>query len=155
METRSFRKILIANRGEIALRVMRSCHAMGVETVAVYSDADADSPHVRFAGESVHLGAATAQESYLRIDKIVEAARRTGADAIIVDLEDSEVTTSDGGMMIADTMELTGTRPGEPAPMRFIPATGFCPRTPSSQKAARRRASSSSALRPPRFGRWG
>ncbi|HEY9430562.1 MAG TPA: biotin carboxylase N-terminal domain-containing protein, partial [Blastocatellia bacterium] len=82
METRSFRKILIANRGEIALRVMRSCHAMGVETVAVYSDADADSPHVRFAGESVHLGAATAQESYLRIDKIVEAARRTGADAI-------------------------------------------------------------------------
>jgi propionyl-CoA carboxylase alpha chain len=82
METRSFRKILIANRGEIALRVMRSCTAMGVETVAVYSDADADSPHVRFAGESVHLGAATAQESYLRIDKIVEAARRTGADAI-------------------------------------------------------------------------
>jgi 3-methylcrotonyl-CoA carboxylase alpha subunit len=82
METRSFRKILIANRGEIALRVMRSCHAMGVETVAVYSDADADSPHVRFAGESVHLGAATAQESYLRIEKIVEAARRTGAEAI-------------------------------------------------------------------------
>ena len=82
METRSFRKILIANRGEIALRVMRSCHAMGIETVAVYSDADADSPHVRFAGESVHLGAATAQESYLRIEKIVEAARRTGAEAI-------------------------------------------------------------------------
>jgi acetyl-CoA carboxylase biotin carboxylase subunit len=79
---RSFRKILIANRGEIALRVMRSCRAMGVETVAVYSDADAHAPHVRFAGAAVHLGAAPARESYLRIDKIIEAAKRTGADAI-------------------------------------------------------------------------
>src|SRR5499426_2846690 len=82
METMTFRKILIANRGEIALRVMRSCHSMGVETVAVYSDADADAPHVRFAGEAVHLGAAPARESYLRIEKIIEAARRTGAEAI-------------------------------------------------------------------------
>src|SRR5215468_1322505 len=82
MGTRAFRKILIANRGEIALRVMRSCHAMGIETVAVYSDADAHAPHVRFAGEAVHIGAAPARESYLQIEKIVEAARRTGADAI-------------------------------------------------------------------------
>ncbi|HKC89264.1 MAG TPA: biotin carboxylase N-terminal domain-containing protein, partial [Blastocatellia bacterium] len=82
MRTRAFRKILVANRGEIALRVMRSCHAMGVETVAVYSDADADAPHVRFAGEAVHLGAAPARESYLRIEKIIEAAGRTGAEAI-------------------------------------------------------------------------
>src|SRR5262245_33161434 len=82
METRTFRKILIANRGEIALRVMRSCHAMGIETVAVYSDADAGAPHVRFAGEAVHIGAAPAQESYLRIEKIIEAARRTGSEAI-------------------------------------------------------------------------
>src|SRR5215470_16335349 len=82
MKTRAFRKILIANRGEIALRVMRSCHAMGVGTVAVYSDADADAPHVRFAGEAVHLGAAPTLESYLRIEKIIESARRTGAEAI-------------------------------------------------------------------------
>src|SRR5262245_3118895 len=82
MRTRAFRKILVANRGEIALRVMRTCHAMGIETVAVYSDADADAPHVRFAGEAVHLGAAPARESYLRIEKIIEAARRTGAEAI-------------------------------------------------------------------------
>src|SRR5499426_2967859 len=82
MGTSAFRKILIANRGEIALRVMRSCHAMGIETVAVYSEADADAPHVRFAGEAVHLAAAPAQESYLSIEKIIEAARRTGADAI-------------------------------------------------------------------------
>jgi acyl-CoA carboxylase subunit alpha len=79
---KSFRKILIANRGEIALRVMRSCHAMGIETVAVYSDADAHAPHVRFAGAAIHLGAAPARESYLRIDKVIEAAKRTGADAI-------------------------------------------------------------------------
>jgi 3-methylcrotonyl-CoA carboxylase alpha subunit len=82
METKSFRKILIANRGEIALRVMRSCRAMGIETVAVYSDADAHAPHVRFAGEAVHLGAAPAPESYLRVEKIIEAAKRTGAGAI-------------------------------------------------------------------------
>jgi acetyl-CoA carboxylase biotin carboxylase subunit len=82
MGPRAFRKILVANRGEIALRVMRSCHAMGIETVAVYSDADADAPHVRFAGEAVHLGAAPARESYLRIEKIIEAASRTGAEAI-------------------------------------------------------------------------
>jgi acetyl-CoA carboxylase biotin carboxylase subunit len=82
METRTFRKILIANRGEIASRVMRTCHAMGIEAVAVYSDADADAPHVRFAGEAVHIGAAPAQESYLRIEKIIEAALRTGAEAI-------------------------------------------------------------------------
>src|SRR5262247_1822158 len=82
METRTFRKILIANRGEIALRVMRSCRAMGIETVAVYSEADAHAPHVRFAGEAVHIGAAPASESYLRIEKLIDAAERTGADAI-------------------------------------------------------------------------
>jgi acyl-CoA carboxylase subunit alpha len=82
MGIRAFRKILISNRGEIALRVMRSCHAMGVDTVAVYSDADANAPHVRFAGEAFRLGAAPAQESYLRIEKVIEAARRTGAEAI-------------------------------------------------------------------------
>lgn len=82
MSEKSFRKILIANRGEIALRVMRTCRAMGIETVAVYSDADAGAPHVRFADEAVHLGAAPARESYLRIEKIIEAARLTGADAI-------------------------------------------------------------------------
>ncbi|HKQ72381.1 MAG TPA: acetyl-CoA carboxylase biotin carboxylase subunit [Blastocatellia bacterium] len=82
MEIKSFRKILIANRGEIALRVMRSCQAMGIETVAVYSEADSDAPHVRLAGEAVHIGAAPATESYLRIEKIIDAAKRTGADAI-------------------------------------------------------------------------
>lgn len=77
-----FRKILIANRGEIALRVMRTCRTMGIATVAVYSDVDVNTPHVRFADEAVRLGAAPAKDSYLNMAKIIEAAQRTGADAI-------------------------------------------------------------------------
>ena len=77
-----FKKILIANRGEIACRVIRTAHRMGFETVAVYSDADADSPHVRLASEAVHIGPAAAQQSYLRIDGLLEAAARTGAQAV-------------------------------------------------------------------------
>lgn len=77
-----FKKILIANRGEIAARIMRTCRAMGIATVAVYSDADANAPHVRFADEAVHLGATPAKDSYLNAAKIIQAAQRTGADAI-------------------------------------------------------------------------
>jgi len=77
-----FRKILIANRGEIALRVMRTCREMGISTVAVYSEADARAPHVRFADESVHIGPAASKDSYLNIERIIDAARRTGAEAI-------------------------------------------------------------------------
>jgi len=82
MRTRTFQKILIANRGEIAVRVMRTCRAMGIASVAVYSDADQASPHVRSADEAVHIGPSPSAESYLRIEKIIEAARRTGAEAI-------------------------------------------------------------------------
>src|ERR671929_49338 len=77
-----FDKVLIANRGEIALRIARACHELGARTVAVYSDADARAPHVREADEAVHIGAAPSSESYLRGDRIVEAALRTGAQAI-------------------------------------------------------------------------
>ena len=77
-----FHKILIANRGEIALRVMRSATALGYRTVAVYSSADADARHVHEAGQAVHIGEAQPAQSYLRIDAIIEAARRCGADAV-------------------------------------------------------------------------
>ncbi|MAB48660.1 MAG: acetyl-CoA carboxylase biotin carboxylase subunit [Flavobacteriaceae bacterium] len=77
-----FKKILIANRGEIALRVIRTCKEMGVKTVAVYSTADADSLHVKFADEAVCIGPAPSSESYLKISNIIAAAEITNADAI-------------------------------------------------------------------------
>jgi len=75
-------KILIANRGEIALRVMRTAKAMGIKTVAVYSDVDAKAPHVKFADQAVHIGPSPVGKSYLRADKVIEAAQTTGANAI-------------------------------------------------------------------------
>jgi acetyl-CoA carboxylase biotin carboxylase subunit len=77
-----FKKILIANRGEIALRVIRACRELGVRTVAVYSEADARAPHVREADEAILLGPAPSSESYLKGDLIIAAAKRTGAEAI-------------------------------------------------------------------------
>jgi acetyl-CoA carboxylase, biotin carboxylase subunit len=77
-----FRKVLVANRGEIALRVIRACRELGLETVAVYSEADRESLHVRFADDDVCIGPAPARESYLRIPRIIAAAEITGADAI-------------------------------------------------------------------------
>ena len=77
-----FKKILIANRGEIALRVIRTCKEMGIKTVAVYSKADEESLHVRFADEAVCIGPAPSNESYLKISNIIAAAEITNADAI-------------------------------------------------------------------------
>jgi propionyl-CoA carboxylase alpha chain len=77
-----FRKILIANRGEIACRVIRTARRMGIATVAVYSDADAEALHVRMADEAIRIGPPPSAESYLRIDRIVEACRASGADAV-------------------------------------------------------------------------
>ncbi len=76
------KKILVANRGEIAVRIMRSCREMGIETVAVYSDADRSSLHVRYANEAYHIGPSASSESYLRMDKILDVALKSGADAI-------------------------------------------------------------------------
>jgi len=78
----AIRKILIANRGEIACRVIRTAHAMGIRTVAVYSDADAGAPHVRQASEAVRIGPGPVGQSYLVAEKILDAAKQSGADAI-------------------------------------------------------------------------
>ncbi len=77
-----FNKILIANRGEIACRVAATCRRLGIRTVAVYSDADADARHVAFCDEAVHIGGSAARDSYLRADHIIEMAKETGAQAI-------------------------------------------------------------------------
>jgi acetyl-CoA carboxylase, biotin carboxylase subunit len=77
-----FRKVLIANRGEIAVRIIRTLREMGIGSVAVYSDADRTSLHVRMADEACHIGPSASSESYLRIDRILDAARRHGAEAI-------------------------------------------------------------------------
>src|ERR687897_654241 len=77
-----FKKILIANRGEIALRIIRTCREMDIKTVAVYSTADRESLHVRFADEAVCIGDAPSKDSYLNIPRIISAAEITNADAI-------------------------------------------------------------------------
>src|SRR3546814_15952215 len=76
------KKLLISNRGEIALRIMRSAKEMGINTVAVYSEADRRSPHVQFADEAICIGPPPANDSFLSVEKILEACRKTGADAV-------------------------------------------------------------------------
>src|ERR1700754_1489300 len=77
-----FKRILIANRGEIACRVIKTARKMGIETVAVYSDADRDALHVAMADQAIHIGPPPAAESYLVIDKIIAACKASGAEAV-------------------------------------------------------------------------
>src|SRR5215831_4042577 len=77
-----FKKVLIANRGEIAIRIMSTCREMGIRTVAIYSDADRNARHVREADEAYFIGPAAASQSYLRIDTIIDVARQSGSEAI-------------------------------------------------------------------------
>ena len=77
-----FKKILIANRGEIACRVIKTARKMGIQTVALYSDADANALHVKMADEAVHIGPPPANQSYIVIDKVMDAIRQTGAEAV-------------------------------------------------------------------------
>ena len=77
-----FDKLLIANRGEIAMRILRAARELGIATVAVYSDADRNAPHVRFADEAYYIGSPPARDSYLVVEKLLDVARRSGAGAI-------------------------------------------------------------------------
>ncbi|MFN2190087.1 MAG: acetyl/propionyl/methylcrotonyl-CoA carboxylase subunit alpha, partial [Candidatus Promineifilaceae bacterium] len=82
LHNKPFKKLLVANRGEIAMRVIRACHKLGINTVAIYSDVDRNSPHVRYADEAYHIGPPPALESYLVIEKIIDIAQRSGAEAV-------------------------------------------------------------------------
>ncbi|MCU0419085.1 MAG: acetyl-CoA carboxylase biotin carboxylase subunit [Cyclobacteriaceae bacterium] len=118
-------KLLVANRGEIALRVMRSAREMGIQTVAVYSEADRTALHVRFADEAICLGPPPSSESYLRIDKIMDAAKQTGADAIhpgygfLSENEDFARACEDNDIIFVgpsgDSIELMGSKLGAKA----------------------------------------
>ncbi|MFT5418573.1 MAG: 3-methylcrotonyl-CoA carboxylase alpha subunit, partial [Gammaproteobacteria bacterium] len=99
------RKLLIANRGEIACRVIRSAKSLGIGTVAVYSEVDAEALHVEAADESVLLGPAKASESYLNVDRVLEAAAETNADAVhpgygfLAENADFAMRVSDAGLL--------------------------------------------------------
>ena len=83
-EVRTFKSILVANRGEIAARIIRTANDIGLKTIAIYTDADAMSPHVSLANEAINIGTGPIAESYLSIEKIIDVAKKTGADAIPV-----------------------------------------------------------------------
>ena len=127
-----FKRVLIANRGEIAVRIIRACQEMGIETVAVYSDEDADAMHVRLADYSYNIGPADASESYLNIDALMEAAERTEADAVhpgygflSEDADFAEMVTKAGMTWIgpwADTIRKVGDKDEARAAMIHPPA---------------------------------
>jgi acetyl-CoA carboxylase biotin carboxylase subunit len=137
-----FRKVLVANRGEIAVRVIRSLREMGLTSVAVYSDVDRTSLHVRMADEAEHIGPAPSSESYLRIDRILDAARRHGAEAIhpgygfLSENADFAAACEDAGIVFigpsAESIRLMGSKTAA----RQTAITGGAPVVPGTAASA-------------------
>jgi acetyl-CoA carboxylase biotin carboxylase subunit len=146
MGPRPIRRVLIANRGEIAVRVIRACREMAIETVAVYSDADAGSKHVRLADHAVRIGPPPAVESYLRIPAMIDAARATGADAVhpgygfLSENASFARACADAGLMFigppADAIEKMGSKIGARGLMERAGVPVVPGRTPADQTDA-------------------
>jgi acetyl-CoA carboxylase, biotin carboxylase subunit len=133
-----FKRVLVANRGEIALRIIRACRELGVESVAVYSEADVDSMHVHLADESVCIGPASSKESYLKPDRIIAAAEITGADAIhpgygflSENARFAEICASSGIKFIGPTAEVISMM-GDKATARATAVANGVPITPGT-----------------------
>ena len=134
-----FKRVLVANRGEIALRIIRACRELDVESVAVYSEADVDSMHVQLADESVCIGPSSSKESYLKIDRIIAAAEITGADAIhpgygflSENARFAEICASSGLTFIGPSHEVISLM-GDKATARATAIANGVPITPGSE----------------------
>jgi acetyl-CoA carboxylase biotin carboxylase subunit len=134
-----FKKILIANRGEIAVRIQRACRELGIETVAVFSEADRQAMHVRFADEAYLLGPAPARESYLRGDKIIDIARKCGADAIhpgygfLAERADFSAACADAGLAFIGPKPSSIAAMGDKAVARATVAKAGVPVVPGTE----------------------
>ncbi|MEJ5239882.1 MAG: acetyl-CoA carboxylase biotin carboxylase subunit [Anaerolineales bacterium] len=149
-----FKKVLIANRGEIAVRIIRACRELGIETVAVYSEADRQALHVRYADEAYLLGPAPSRESYLRGDKIIDIARKCGADAIhpgygfLAEREDFAQACADAGIVFIGPKPSSIAAMGDKAVARATVSKAGVPVVPGTEDVGNLRDEDLLALAP-------